>query len=229
LRVAAFVDIVLFVWTLAMLSSYWIEVKFNDCSIPLFDDTSYWLFIETLCIEDPGSSSMRRDCTNFDSTGNENYPPGEELYHWRAIQACAAICCAMSFTMLFLLCFGARAPAQQAKCCSFDKRQCQEICIAFTTTIVAFSLGSVGSLYTADSFDPDAWKDALLKQSGITCDVTTSPGPAVPMAFLSVFTSVLILGVLACPGCHCLGCHEPGKCCAKCVDQSVDADGTSVV
>lgn len=233
LRVAAFLDIFLFVCVLAMLASYWIVVEFENCEyngIEL-DLGKYWVFIETFCTEDPGTNSVRGTCTRIDTAAAKDYPPGEELYHWRAIQACVAICCAFSFIMFWLLCFGARAPALHAQqgCSKFDKRKCQEVCIAFTVIIIAFSIGTVGSLYTSDSFDPDAWVASMEETLGVTCEATTMPGPAVPMAFLSVFFSVFILGVLACPGCHCLGCHEPGKCCAKCVDQSVDAEGTSEI
>jgi len=278
LRVAAFFDLFLFAWVLAMLTSYWIVVDFNKCEmsgVAVDNLPSFWLFIETMCTDDPGSRSMRGSCKMFNAKEAEDFPPAEELYQWRAIQACVAICCAFTFIMFWLLCFGARAPAlaNVRGCSKFDKRKCQEVCIAFTVIIIAFSIGTVGTLYNSDSFDPDAWKASVEEMSGITCEVsvndprlerfghvacctfaaaprsctfvserrpclcaymfrqqvTTSPGPAVPMAFLSVFSSVIILGILSCPGCHCLGCHEPGKCCAKCVDQSVDAEGTSEI
>ena len=63
-------------------------------------------------------------------------------------------------------------------CSKFDKRKCQEVCIAFTVIIIAFSIGTVGSLYTSDSFDPDAWVASMEETLGVTCEVVRSPDAA---------------------------------------------------
>ena len=86
-------------------------------------------------------------------------------------------------------------------------------------------LRTTAVLYQSDSYSKSEWEDV----SSPTCDLSVGPGASVGFAFLVVLWSVVTLGVLACPGCHCIGLHEPGRCCAHCVDQSVDEDGSSKV
>jgi hypothetical protein len=229
---AAVLDFLLFVWTLAMLGAYWIWVAAKNCTSATNNDTppkGFYVFIETVCTNDPGMTSMRSACETFDQfqQSKASLPPNGEVYHWHAIQACVALCIVFAFCGFWILIAGTRASAREIGRCTFDKRKCQECMIGFCTIILIFSIGTVASLYDSDSYDAQKWITDIKATTGWQCDVTVGPGPAIGFAILSLIFSVIILGTLACPGCHCFGFHEPGRCCEKCVDQDADKDGTS--